>query len=212
MAGEKWTEAYKNEILSSRIISTNALVSSIAKCKTKPDVFVCASAIGYYGSRKDEAITEATAAGDDFLAGVCKEWERAACEVEPLGVRRVSVRTGIALDKNGGALAKMLTSFRLFAGGPLGSGDQWFPWIHLRDLCNIYIYALDDKYLNGEINAVSPNPVTMSQFAKLLGRVMKRPSKFKVPEFALRLLLGEGADAVLASQRAIPAKINKCRV
>lgn len=207
VAGSKWTESYKKEILSSRIVSTKTIVDSIANCKNKPDVLVCSSAIGFYGSTNDDIITEASPAGDDFLAGVCKEWERTACKVESFGVRRVSIRTGIVLDKNGGALSKMLTPFRLFAGGPLGSGHQWFSWIHWRDLCRIYIYALDDKYLNGEVNAVSPNPITMYEFAECLGRVMNRPSVVNIPEFVLRILLGEGADAVLASQRVIPQKL-----
>jgi len=207
--GPKWTEAYKKEILESRINSARVLVDSMAKCKNKPKVFVCSSAVGYYGDMKTEVITEKTPAGKDFLADVCRLWEEEAAKAEKYGIRHVSVRTGIVLEKKGGALAKMVLPFRLFVGGSLASGEQWFSWIHWRDLCNIYVFAMDNDKINGPLNATAPIAETMKQFAKILGSVLNRPALFNVPEFVLKLLLGEGVSAIIASQRVIPAVLNK---
>lgn len=207
--GQKWTEEYKTEILKSRIISTRSLVKSIGQCNDKPRVFICASAIGYYGNRGNEVITEKSTPGTDFLSSVCVHWEKEAQTVEQFGVRWVSLRTGIVLDKNGGALGSMLKSFRLFAGGYLGDGEHWFSWIHWKDLCAIYIYAIENDLIKGGVNATAPISDNMAEFARTLGRVLHRPSFFPVPEFILRLILGEGVTALVSSQRVLPACLNR---
>ncbi|MCF8241347.1 MAG: TIGR01777 family oxidoreductase [Melioribacteraceae bacterium] len=202
LAGEnvmarRWNEEHKKRVLDSRIKSTDALVNQIAKMDKKPEVFICASASGYYGSSETETFVEDSNPGNDFLAEVSKQWENSAAEVEKFGVRRVSIRTGIVLSKEDGALAKMLTPFKLFVGGPLGSGRQWFPWIHIDDLVNLFIFPLENKNLTGPVNGVAPGIVKMKDFAKTLGKVINRPALFPVPGFILKLVLGEGAKAVL---------------
>ncbi len=207
IAGKRWNNNYKSLILNSREISTHNLVKAISEVQAKPSVFISSSAVGYYGSAGDEIITEEYKSGDDFLSGVCKAWESEAEKVEHFNIRRVSVRTGIVLSPNGGALKQMLPPFKLFLGGPLGTGSQWFPWIHIDDLVKIYLFALDNTLILGSINAASPNPITMNKFAKTLGKILHRPSLFKVPLFALRIVIGEAAEAVVASQRVVPLKL-----
>jgi len=204
--GKRWTTAYKTDIMDSRKLSTKNIVESIGQTKNKPKILISSSAAGYYGDRGDEKITEETSSGTDFLASVCKSWESEAQEVEKIGIRRVSIRTGIVLSSREGALKKMLLPFRLFVGGSIGSGKQWFPWIHVEDLINIYFFALNNE-TNGAINGTSPNPVRMREFAKTLGKVLHRPSFFTVPEFALKLAIGEGAQSILSSLRIIPKKL-----
>jgi uncharacterized protein (TIGR01777 family) len=161
--------------------------------------------VGYYGPRGDEMITEEAGPGSDFLAAVCREWEEEAQRGEPLGLRVVRLRTGIVLGRGGGALAKMAPPFKFFAGGPLGSGTQWMPWIHLEDEIGLILHLVEAAEANGPVNAAAPNPVRMREFCQALGEVMRRPCWAPVPAFALRLVLGEMADMLLTGQRAIPA-------
>jgi uncharacterized protein (TIGR01777 family) len=205
----RWTERFKAKVIESRKVSTFNLSNVINHLKNKPEVFISASAIGYYGNTGNSEADESYPAGSDFLAEVCKEWEMNAAYVESSGVRRISVRTGVVLDPNEGALKEMLWPFRLFIGGPLGSGKQWFSWIHLNDVVKGYIFAVDNKNLSGPVNLTSPNPVRMNEFAETLGKVLRRPSFFKVPSFALKIIAGEAADVVTYSQRIIPAKLSQ---
>lgn len=198
---KRWNKKFKEEILASRKETTKALVDAIKLSERKPEVFVSASGVGYYGDCGDELLDENSPAGNDFLAEVCKVWESEAAEVESAGVRRVSVRTGIVLSQEDGALKKMLLPFKLFIGGPLGNGKQWFPWIHIDDIVGIYCHALENQNLNGPVNAASPNICTMKEFARTLGKVLHRPALFPVPEFALKIAIGEAGKVVLMSQR-----------
>jgi hypothetical protein len=202
----RWTERYKNTIYKSREISTRILVNSIGNCDKKPEVFISSSAVGIYGDRGDEKLVETSSLGNDFLADVCKVWESEANKVKRFGVRNVVIRTGIVLSKEGGALKKFLLPFKLFVGGPLGNGKQGFSWIHIDDIVNLYFYALENKDVIGAINGTSPNPISMKGFSKTLGKVLFRPSIFNVPEFILKIMLGEGASAVLASQFVYPKR------
>ena len=208
LAGEsvaegRWTSAQKARIRESRVVGTRNLVAGIARAEPRPRVLVSASAVGYYGDRGEEELTEASAPGNDFLAEVCVEWERAARVAEQHGVRVVLARTGIVLGQ-GGALAKMLTPFKLGAGGPLGNGRQWMPWIHVADLARLYLHAADTTSIQGPMNAVGPHPVRNSEFTKALGRALHRPAFMPAPYLGLRLVFGEFAKVLFASQRVIP--------
>ena len=205
--GKRWNENYKRKILESRQISTQNLVNAIASVNNKPSTFICSSAVGIYGNRRDQLLAEESAPGNDFLAQVCKTWEEEAAKVETSAVRRVSIRTGIVLSTKEGALKQMLLPFKLFVGGPLGNGKQWFPWIHIDDLVNTFLFCLDNTNVKGAANGVSPNPVRMNEFAKTLGNVLHRPSFFKVPAFALKIIAGEFADSITASLRVVPEKL-----
>ena len=207
VAGKRWNQSYKKEIYDSRINTTRNLVSSIEKCEQKPEVFISASAIGFYGERKDSILSETSSAGNDFLSHVCIDWENASEQLEMLNVRRAIVRTGIVLSTDDGALKKMLLPFQLYVGGPLGNGKQWFSWIHLADIISLYLFLLDNKNLKGIFNAVSPQPVQMKTFAKILGKVLRKPSLFPVPKFILKLVMGESASAILASQKVKPGAL-----
>ncbi|MDP3148754.1 MAG: TIGR01777 family oxidoreductase [Ignavibacteria bacterium] len=204
VAGKRWTLSYKKEIYDSRINTTRNLVSSIEKCKQKPEVFISASAIGFYGERGDSILSETSSVGKDFLSYVCADWEKASDQFEKFDVRRVIVRTGIVLSLDDGALKKMLLPFQLYVGGQLGNGKQWFSWIHLADIISLYLFLLDNKNLKGIFNAVSSRPVQMKTFAKTLGKVLHKPSLFPVPKFILKLVMGESASAILASQKVKP--------
>lgn len=213
LAGEpvvsgRWDDAKKERIRTSRVGSTRALVASIARlpAASRPRVLVCASAVGYYGSRGDELLTETSAPGTDFLADVCREWEGEAAKARALGVRVVSVRTGIALSTAGGALAKMLPVFRAGVGGRLGDGKQWMPWIHIADLVGLFRFAAANDELDGPIDAAAPDIVTNAAFTRALGAALHRPAVVPAPAFALRVALGEAASVVLASQRVAPAR------
>ncbi|GJQ63087.1 MAG: epimerase [Melioribacteraceae bacterium] len=209
VASGRWTKMQKQKIYNSRIISTENLVNVINKSDVKPEVFVTSSATGYYGYSDTEVFTEDSPAGDGFLADVCADWEDAAtCEL-PKYVRHVAVRTGVVLDKNEGALAKMLLPFKLFAGGPLGSGKQWMPWIHVDDLVEIYFRAITDETLSGPVNGTAPNPVRMKEFAGTLGKVLGRPSILPVPGFAVKMLMGEASEIALEGANVLPDKLNK---
>jgi uncharacterized protein (TIGR01777 family) len=207
IGGVRWSEKNKKEIIKSRINTTRTLIDAIEKANEKPAVFICASAIGYYGTSDSSIFTEASPSGNDFLANVCKQWEDEAEEVEKYGIRRVSIRTWFVLEKNEGALAKMLLPYRLFIGGPLGKGGQWISWIHIADVVNIYLHCLDDKNISGAVNATAQNPVRMKEFAKTLGKVLKRPAIFRVPEFILKIIFGESADTILKGQKVLPSKM-----
>lgn len=204
--GEKrWTQRQKQEILNSRKLGTQKIVEAIALANPKPSVLVNASAIGYYGTSETATFDETSPAGNDFLAQVCQEWEAEAQKVQETGTRLVILRFGIVLD-NGGAIAKMITPFKLFAGGPLGSGRQWFSWIHRDDLVNLIIQALTKSNMEGVFNATAPNPVRMSDLSQTLGQVLNRPSWLPVPNIALEALLGEGSMVVLEGQQVLPKR------
>jgi uncharacterized protein (TIGR01777 family) len=205
---KRWNNDYKRKIMNSRIDSTKNLINSISLLKSKPKLFISSSAVGYYGNKGNEELTEESEPGTDFLALVCKEWEAESKEVEKFGIRRVNIRMGIVLSTKEGALKKMLLPFRLFAGGTLGNGDQWFPWIHIDDIVRIYLFAIENE-ISGAINGASPNPVRMKEFANTLGKVLNRPSFFSVPEFLLKIFVGEGAESILSSLRVIPQKLIK---
>ena len=207
LAGEnvaqRWTADAKRRIRESREAGTRNLVRALAKLPRKPGVLVCASAVGYYGSRGDETLTEASAPGAGFLADVCVAWEREAQAAEALGIRVARMRTGVALDARGGAMKKLLPAFRMGAGGRLGDGRQWMPWIHLDDLAALFRFALENP-IAGPVNAVAPQPVTNAEFTRELARALHRPALLPVPALALRLLLGEMSEVLLASQRVVP--------
>lgn len=205
--GQRWTKKYKKVILESRELSTRNLVSAIRNTKNKIKVFISSSAVGYYGSREDEVLTEESKFGNDFLAQVCDAWERETEKANSFGARIAMLRQGIVLSKEGGALKKFLPPFYFFIGGSLGNGEQWFPWIHIDDLIAIYLFILDNAEISGPVNVVSPGNVKMSAFAKTLGKILKRPSIFNVPEFALRVLVGEAASTIVSSQRVVPQKL-----
>ena len=203
---ERWTAQKKQEIRESRQLGTRKIVEAIAKAPVKPKVLISGSAIGYYGTSETTVFEETSPSGNDFLAEVCQDWEAEADKVKELGVRLVILRTGIVLANDGGALAKMLGPFQIFAGGPIGTGQQWFSWIHRDDLVNLIVQATTNEQMSGVYNATAPNPVKMKQFCQTLGEVMNRPSWLPVPEFALELLLGDGAIVVVEGQKVLPKK------
>ncbi len=208
IAGGRWTAARKARIRDSRIQGTRLLSGSLAQLARPPKVFVSASAVGYYGDRADEVLTEQSSPGSNFLAGVCREWESATEPAAQHSIRVVILRLGVVLTLTGGALAKMLTPFRMGVGGIIGSGKQYMSWIAIDDLVRIIIHTLKTDSLNGPINAVAPNPVTNAEFTKTLGRVLRRPTVLPMPAFAARLALGEMADELLlASARVVPSKL-----
>jgi uncharacterized protein len=204
VAAKAWTPAQKEKLRASRVDATRALVAAMEAASPRPAVLVNASATGYYGPHGDETLTEESPPGSDFLAEITREWEEAAQEAEPLGVRVVRLRLGVAMGEGGGALARMVPPFRMFVGGPLGSGRQWLPWVHRDDVIGMALWALANDAVAGPVNATAPRPVTMSEFARTLGKVLRRPSWAPVPALALRALLGEMADAVLSGQRVLP--------
>ncbi|AFY34660.1 TIGR01777 family oxidoreductase [Calothrix sp. PCC 7507] len=206
IAEERWTPAHKEEILNSRKLSTQKLVEAIANANPKPSVLINASAIGYYGTSETATFDETSSAGNDFLSQVCQVWEAEATKVKDAGVRLVILRLGIILGM-GGALSKMITPFKLFAGGPIGSGRQWFSWIHLDDLVDLILQALTKPEIEGVYNATAPNPVRMADLSQTMGQVMNRPSWLPVPAFALEALLGDGAKVVLEGQKVIPKRV-----
>ncbi len=206
--GERFTAEKKRKIMESRREGTQFLVESLLKLKNPPKHFISASAIGYYGDRNDEELTESSGAGNDFLSEVCTAWEAATEPLKAKGIRVANIRTGIVLDPKGGALEKLLLPFKLGAGGPIGSGKQWWSWIMLEDLLNIYIYALENDSVSGGVNAVAPNATRNKDFVKALGKAMHRPSFMPLPSFAVKFLLGEmGTALLLTSQHVIPKKL-----
>jgi uncharacterized protein len=205
IAEKRWTPAHKRTILESRQIGTQKIVEAISLASAKPSVLINASAIGYYGTSETNKYDETSPAGTDFLAEVCTAWETAAQAVTANGTRLVILRLGIVLGENGGVLGKMLAPFSAFVGGPIGSGKQWFSWVHRDDVVKLIIKAITDPQMQGVYNATAPNPVTMTDFSQTLGAVMNRPSWLPVPNFALEAMLGEGAIVVLQGQQVVPS-------
>ena len=209
LAGEpvaegRWTARKKASIRSSRVTGTSNLVEGIRRAEPRPSVLVSASAVGYYGSRLDEELTERSRPAEGFLAGVCEEWEAAAMAAEQFGVRVVTIRIGLVLGRGGGAMARLLPIFRLGGGGILGNGRHWMPWIHVEDLARLFVFAAKHDGISGPVNGCAPNPVRNREFTRALGRAVRRPTLFPAPAFALRLALGEFAEVLLASQRVLP--------
>ena len=208
VSGLRWTDEKKQAIHDSRVLGTRSVVAAISKLKTKPKVFILSAAIGFYGDRGDEEMTETSAAGDTFLAEVSKDWEAEGRRAEDSGVRTVLLRTGIVLSKDGGALGTMLTPFKFGVGGVVGSGKQWMSWISLDDQIRVINFAIENENIRGAINAVSPNPVTNQEFTKTLGDVLYRPTILPLPEFAVSMVFGEMGDALLlASTRVLPKRL-----
>jgi len=210
LAGEpvaqRWTAGARRRIRESREQGTRHLVAGVRAAQPRPTTLVSSSAVGYYGAHGDERVSESAPPGDDFLGEVCVAWEREARAAAELGVRVVIVRTGVVLDPAGGALAKMLTPFRLGAGGPVAGGRQYLPWIHVDDLVALYLAALDDHTWSGAYNASAPEPVTNRAFSRALGRALRRPAIAPIPGAALRLLYGDMAEIVTEGQRAVPER------
>lgn len=215
LAGEsiaegRWNEERKKRIRESRVKGTKLLADAMANLSRPPRTLISASAVGYYGNRGDERLTETSAPGNDFLSEVCVEWEKATELAAEKGIRVINTRFGIILDARGGALAKMLPPFRMGIGGKIGSGKQWMSWIALDDVVGAIKFALTNEVLSGPINFVAPNPVTNAEFTKTLGKTLSRPTLFPIPAFGIRLVFGEMADALLlSSQRVEPARLKQ---
>jgi uncharacterized protein (TIGR01777 family) len=210
IADGRWTPQRKQLLRSSRVDTTRALVQALAKMSARPRVLVSASATGYYGNRGDETLTEASQPGNDFLSGIAKEWESEALKAEVLGIRVVRARFGVILSKHGGALPQIMGPFQFGVGGKIGTGKQWMSWITLDDAVAILRLALENANITGALNVVSPQPATNADFTKILAAAMHRPALFPAPAFALRLALGEMADALLlSSQRVLPVQLQK---
>ena len=212
LAGEsivgRWTAAKKTKIRDSRVVGTRNLAEALAQARNKPQLFVCSSAIGYYGDRGDEVLNEKSAPGTGFLAEVCREWEAATQPAADAGIRTVQIRTGVVLSRKGGALGKMLPAFRMGVGGRLGSGRQWMSWIDVEDVASAIHHILKTDQLQGPVNMVAPKPVTNTEFTETLASVLSRPAIFPVPAFAVKLAFGEmGETVLLASQRVEPLRL-----
>jgi uncharacterized protein (TIGR01777 family) len=207
IAGGRWTRRRKQTLIESRILPTRAIVSAIRRAARKPAVLINASAVGYYGPVEEGDVPESHPAGSDFLARLCASWEEEARAAEQYGVRVAMLRFGVILQRGGGALKRLTLPFRLFAGGWLGSGLQWFPWVHGDDVAGIVEFTLGDRTISGAVNVAAPQPVTAKEFSQELGRVMRRPCWAPVPGFILRLVLGELAGMLLTGQRVVPQKL-----
>ena len=204
---ERWNKRVKQQILDSRIVPTRLIVEAVSGAKRRPTLMVSASAVGFYGDRGAEEITEESSGGDDFLADVVRQWESAAFEAEQFDVRVAVPRIGLVLEKSGGMIGKMLLPFQLFFGGPIGSGRQFLPWVHMDDVVKGILYPMENSSFSGRYNLVSPNPVTMDEFSRTFGAVLHRPSWLPVPDIALSVLYGEGAKVILSGQKAVPRKL-----
>jgi len=209
IANKRWSSEQKEKIASSRIKGTSSIVEALLKLDSPPSTFLCASAIGFYGDRADEVCDEKSKAGEGFLADTCKEWEQASKKLEEKNIRVINTRFGIILDPRSGALAKMLPLFQLGGGGNLGSGKQWMSWIALDDVLGIILHIISNENISGPVNVVSPNPLTNSEFTKVLAKVVNRPAILPAPSFALRLALGEMADALLLSSTKVEPSVLK---
>ena len=206
IAGLRWTDEKKKAIRESRVKGTHNLVNTLAELDKKPKVFIAGSAMGFYGDRGDEIVTETSKVGDNFLADVAKEWEAESRRAEDSGIRTVLLRTAIVLSKDGGALATMLTPFKFGVGGVVGSGKQWMSWVSLDDVVGIINFALENEHLRGAVNVASPNPVTNEEFTKTLGEVLYRPTFLPLPEFAVNLMFGEMGDTLLLNSTRVEPK------
>ncbi len=205
IAGGRWSAQRKSDIRSSRVLGTRTVAKSIAEAARPPQVLVSASAIGYYGNRGNEVLTEQSPPGSSFLADLCREWESETETAAAAGTRVVRLRMGVILSSRGGALAKMLTPFRMGVGGRIGGGHQWWSWISIDDVIGLITRALIEDTFRGAVNAVSPNPVTNAEFTRILGSVLRRPTVFPMPEFVVRAAFGQmGEEVLLASQRVQP--------
>ena len=207
LANGRWTARRKQALRESRILATRNLVAAVRASVQKPAVFVSGSAVGFYGNTGDRAIDESCPPGSDFLATLCVDWEAEAHAASPLGCRVVIVRAGVVLARGGGVLQRLILPFRLFAGGPLGSGRQYMSWIHRDDWIDLIEWAMDRPQISGPVNATAPHPVTNAEFSAALGRALRRPSRLRVPALAMRLIVGELADvALLQGQRVLPKR------
>ena len=202
---KRWDEAYKKDIYNSRIQTTRNIVDALPT--NSPCVLCSTSAVGYYGDRGDEILSEEASPGEGFMADIARDWEKEALAAAQKGVRVVTMRFGIVLGRDGGAMSRMLPAFRMFAGGPLGNGRQWFPWIHIQDLLSAVHFLLQSPSLSGPFNFSAPNPVRNRELASTLGRVLKRPAVLPAPRLMLRLFLGEVGSVLVESQRAVPQKL-----
>lgn len=213
LAGEtvagRWTNAKKKAIRDSRVVSTRNLVNALAPLSARPRVLISASAIGYYGDRGEEALTEDSSPGSDFLAQVCRDWESEAARAESFGIRVVRLRIGLVLGPGGGALQAMLPLFKLGLGGPMGSGNQFWSWVHRDDVAGAIAFALEREDLRGPINMTAPQPVRQREFARALGRVLRRPAILPAPAFALKIALGEFASELLSSKKVLPQRLQQ---
>ncbi|MBI5326398.1 MAG: TIGR01777 family protein [Ignavibacteriae bacterium] len=203
IGGKRWTKNYKQEIINSRLNTTNSLVAEILKSQNPPNVLINASGVDFYGDTGNNEVDESAAFGDGFLASVCSKWEEAAFKASSK-TRVVAARMGLVIAKEALAVKRMLLPFKLFIGGPLGVGNQWFPWIHIDDVVEMYKWIIENPEIRGPVNFVSPHRVTMNEFAKSLGKVLHRPSIFKVPEFLLRIAVGDSADMIVNSKSVVP--------
>lgn len=206
IAGARWTPARKQALRDSRILATRSLVAAFAESHDPPATFISASGVGYYGDRGAEPLSEESTPGDDFLAHLCEEWEAEARRAERPGIRVVLLRTGIVLEKSGGALPQMMRPFKFFAGGPLAGGKQYLSWVHRHDWAEMVRWIVETPSVSGPVNVTAPHPVTNAEFSRALGRAIHRPALAPAPRFALKIALGELADALLASQRALPKR------
>jgi uncharacterized protein (TIGR01777 family) len=213
IAGKRWTDERKKKILDSRVQMEKALISRIhardGERASRPQVFISGSAIGFYGDRGDEVLDEQSSSGSGILAEVCRQWEAETTSLDILGVRRVNVRTGMVLGRDGGALGSLMPLFRLGLGGPLGNGKQWISWIHLEDWVNALIFLLEKKDATGAFNLVAPHLLTNREFARSLGRALRRPAILTAPAFVMKSVLGEMAELILGSQRVKPARLEQ---
>ena len=209
LAGEsivarRWSDEQKRIIRDSRVVTTRNIVESLRQLAARPNVFVSGSAVGFYGDRGDEEVDETSPPGRGFMSEICQEWESEAARATELGVRVVQVRTGVVFSTEGGALQKMLTPFKLGIGGPLGSGRQWFPWIHIDDIVGIFKHAILTASLAGPVNGTAPQAVTNAKFTRELGKVLHRPAFLPVPKVGMRILMGEMSEVLFVSQRVMP--------
>lgn len=209
IADKRWDEEQKKRIYDSRIISTRNLVEGMKASKSSPKILVSASAVGIYGNRKDEDITESSPVADDFLAQVCKDWEAEAFKASEAGIRVTVIRTGVVLGRGGGALKKMLPIFKLGVGGPVGNGEQFMSWIHVDDMAAMYIEALKNKSIEGVFNGTAPYPAKNKDFTKALGKALHRPTFLPAPTFALKIVFGEMSQVLLDGQRVLPTKFKE---
>jgi uncharacterized protein (TIGR01777 family) len=207
LGNTRWNEKSKKEMYDSRINTTRKLVEFISSMKNKPEVLVSASGVDYYGNTGDKEINEGSPIGTGFLSELTRDWEAEALKAELAGIRVVCVRTAFVVAENNDGLQKMALPYRFYVGGTAGSGEQYMSWIHIDDIRDIYFFAIDNKNLKGSVNASAPNPVKMKEFSKNIGKVLKRPSSFKVPEFALKLIFGEQADVIINGRKALPEKL-----
>jgi uncharacterized protein len=203
----RWTDSVRKTILNSRVKATSRIVDAIQRASNKPNVFISGSAVGYYGPRGTDVLDEGQPSGQDFLAKVCVAWEHEARKLDDASVRLVIARIGIVQQIDNGALQKMLLPFKLYGGGPLGHGNQYYPWVHMDDMVQALLFCIDNKEISGPVNITAPTPVTMDEFAQTLGSVMNRPSWFRVPGFMLKIAVGDSASSILASLRAVPSKL-----